>query len=118
MKQFFLVISKTKLESSILVALLLLAGLIANFHNTSPYISMFLIASAVFLAALGFMTTSIRENYNSLLSQKDEIIKSLGNERRRESKHNENLRAEISKQISNGWEQSVSPNEDVQNTFY
>lgn len=113
MKQLGEIVSRLKLESSIIIAMLLTAGLIAYFRDTSSWISTVLLVGALFIAVLGFVVLSIRESYESLIAQKDEMIKNLTKERSREVKHSENLRARVEKQATGGWEQTVAPIEEI-----
>jgi len=113
MKELAGITGRLKLESSLIFLSLLIGGIVVLHNNANSVIGIILIASSVFVGVLGFVILSIRESYDSLITQKDEMIKSLSKERNREIKHSEGLRAHIERNATGGWEPTGLPLDEV-----
>ncbi len=113
MKTFKEITDKLRHESSFIFALLLVAGVIVLLRDPQSIVGTGLVISAIFVGILGFIINSIRENYEGVITQKDEMIKTLTKERKSEIKHFEDYRRSYENRASGGWEASSPDIEDA-----
>jgi hypothetical protein len=100
-------------ESSYIFAVLFAGGLIVLLRDPNSTTGAGLAIAAVFVGILGFLVNLIRESYEHLIKQKDEMIKTLKKERKDEIKHSETLRRDYEKNATNGWVSSAPANDDI-----
>lgn len=113
MNSFEKIANRLKHESSFIFALLLIAGVVVLVRDPNSLIGIGLVIAASFIGILGFLINLIREGYDHILKQKDEMIKTLTRERRQEIKHSDDLRRRVESQATGGWESSATTGDDA-----
>lgn len=112
MKSFEKIAEHLKHESSFIFLLLLIAGVIVLLRDPGSSVGLGLVVAAVSIGIMGFIINLIRESYDHLIKQKNEMITTLTKERKLEIKHSDDLRKSVERQATRGWESSIPASED------
>lgn len=99
-------------ESSIIFGLLLVAGVVVLFADSKSLVGLGLVSVAVLIGVLGFILNFIKEGYDEVIAQKNEIINELNRQRKNEIKHSASLRREMQNHATQDWTTTHKENEN------